>query len=189
MGTNSLKLLVALLLTTAFMASAHTIPAIYPNVDMPTKTHDLVARSAAPTGKYLTNTDVATTGVAYTNCCQFKPLGDDYLFYTLNFAGWGNTNQKKNHTIFDDRYCAIDLWNVLFDGGPNGKPMDYLCVPSYGALRDTFALLNFPGTDTQRVISALNSVDPGTKEWECTNSTLITDESLLCKPQQLNTSS
>lgn len=67
--------------------------------------------------------------------------------------------------------------------------MDHLCVPSYGALRDTFALLNFPSTDPQKVISALNSVDPGTKEWECTDSTLITDESLLCKPQQLNISS
>ncbi|KAM0155592.1 hypothetical protein ACHAPG_005803 [Botrytis cinerea] len=87
MGTNSLKLLVALLITTVFIASAHTIPAMYPNVDMPTKTHELAARSAAPTGRYLTNTIVANTGISYTNCCQFTPLGNDYLVYILNLAG------------------------------------------------------------------------------------------------------
>ncbi|ATZ50688.1 hypothetical protein BCIN_06g01810 [Botrytis cinerea B05.10] len=189
MGTNSLKLLVALFITTVFIASAHTIPAIYPNADMPTKTHELAARSAALTRTYRVNSFVANTSIAYTNCCHFSPIGDGYLFYVLNLAGWGNTNQKKNHRISDDKYCAMDLWNKLFDEGPNAKPMDSLCVPSYGALRDTFAIFNIPDTDPQRVISALNSVDPGTEEWECKNATLITDESLLCKPQQLNISS
>ncbi|TGO54632.1 hypothetical protein BCON_0104g00290 [Botryotinia convoluta] len=182
MGTNSLKLLVALLLTAAFMVSAHTIPAIDPNVDMPTKAHELVARAAPE--RFPTNPAVATSAAAYTNCCQFKPDGDDSLKYTLNLAGWGNTNHKKNHTIFDDQNCADGLAREVYHLGE--VIIDWMCVPSYGALRDTFVTFIILNPQPTIVIMALNNAVPGTEQWGCTNSTLITDDSWMCKPQQLN---
>ncbi|KAF7918554.1 hypothetical protein EAE99_008749 [Botrytis elliptica] len=186
MGTNSLKILLVLLLTAASMASAHAIPAIDPNVDTPTKAHELIAR-AAPSETFLTNTAVATSAEAYTNCCQFKEIGDNSLQLTLNLAGWGNRNHQKNHTISDDKNCALELRNGISTFSERNETMDdWICVPSYGALRDTFVTFNFSSLDPSPVLLALNRVDPGPEEWICIMPVKRQEDSWICKPQQLN---
>ncbi|KAF7956092.1 hypothetical protein EAE96_005013 [Botrytis aclada] len=185
MGINSLKLLVVLLLTAAFMVSAHAIPATDPNVDTPTKVHDLVTR-AAPPDRFPTNPVVATGDVAYTSCCEFLTLDDGSLNFILNLAGWGNTNQKKNHTISDDESCAAELSREVYNLGE--VMLDWVCVPSYGALRDTFVSFNYPNPHPNNVIVALQSVDPKNEKWTCWNITMKPNEvdPWICRPQQLN---
>ncbi|TGO29523.1 hypothetical protein BPAE_0014g00740 [Botrytis paeoniae] len=186
MGTYSLNLFVALLLTAASMVSAHAIPAIDLNVDTPIKAHELVAR-AAPPEKFTTNPYVATSAAAYTNRCQFKEMRDDSLKFTLNLAGWENTNQKKNHTISDDINCADELFGEIMRIGPwNETIYDWMYVPSYGAFRDTFVTFIYSNPESIPVLLALNSMDPGPEEWKCILPKTGNEDSWICEPQQLN---
>ncbi|THV46293.1 hypothetical protein BGAL_0398g00110 [Botrytis galanthina] len=186
MGTNSLKLFAALLLTAASMESAHAIPAIDPNVDTPTKAHELVSR-AAPSETFLTNTAVATSAEAYTNCCQWDEIEDGGLRFTLNLAGWGNRNHQKNHTISDDKNCALELFNEISSFTDEVKEIDeWMCVPSYGALRDTFVTFNLNISTPSPVLWALNRVVPRPEEWICRMPKKSEEHTWFCKPQQLN---
>ncbi|TGO35120.1 hypothetical protein BHYA_0170g00240 [Botrytis hyacinthi] len=186
MGTNSLKILVALLLTAASMELAHAIPAIGPNVDTPTKARELVSR-AAPSETFPTNTAVATSADAYTNCCQLNEFGDDGLRFTLNLAGWGNRNHQKNHTISDDKNCALELRNEISSfSEKNEKVGNWTCVPSYGALRDTFVTFTFDSSDPNPVLWALNRVVPGPEQWMCIMPVKGKEDAWFCRPQQLN---
>ncbi|KAF5868165.1 uncharacterized protein Bfra_007361ia [Botrytis fragariae] len=185
MGTISFKLLVAFLLMAASMTSAHAIPAIDPNVDTPTKAHELVSRAAPD--RFPTNSAVATSAEAYTNCCQYKEFDDGRLKFTLNLAGWGNTNHKKNHTISDDMNCAYELISEIMRIDASVETIyDSICVPSYGALRDTFVTFYYSNPDPTTVLLALNSVDPGPELWGCILPKTGNEDSWICKPQQLN---
>ncbi|KAF7888008.1 uncharacterized protein EAF01_011162 [Botrytis porri] len=186
MSINSFKLVVAFLLTAVSMTSAHAIPAIGHNINTPTKAHELVSR-AAPSDRFPTNTAVATSAEAYTNCCQFKENPSGSLKFTLNLAGWGNTDQRKNHTIYDDIDCAYALRDEIYNIDKNVATVSgWICVPSYGALRDTFVTFYYSNPDPTTVLVALNKVDPGPEEWECILPKTSDEDSWVCKPQQLN---
>ena len=142
---STLLFLLSVLSATAL---AHPSPTSVYAVD--TTTAPILAQRATTATTLATPVSVTTTPTAYPSfCCAYNNIkykGAAWTNYTLNLAGFGNTDSTSAHDTTNpstDGLCAPgldDAINAKFDSAP-GYEFTITCLPSYGGTNDTYVYM------------------------------------------------
>ncbi|CAD6447657.1 909f8776-d52f-4725-8338-68aedeb0f5a2 [Sclerotinia trifoliorum] len=136
-------------------------------------------------GNLIWTSDVA----AYTNCCQYTSEFGNHGAFRINLAGWGNTDNTPNVdvTLSQDE-CAPGLVANIKSRGGKIVDSSWTCVPSYGALGDTYVYFELKKGDSEMVADSLYAIDRISPAWKCLNDLdVYSDKGKACDIQMGNT--